>query len=118
MSVSAAQASAFFAEAVRHGEVYTIRDDGGFPAPMTSAGSRAQPFWSRESRAQRVIRGVAAYADFIPVRITLEEFRGKWIPGLSRDGMRIGVNWSGGFATGYDMTPDEVLAGLSAGERR
>lgn len=118
MSVAAAQSSAFFAEVVRHREVFTIRDEGGFPAPMISAGVRAQPFWSRETRAQRIITRVAAYGGFAPVRITLDEFQSRWIPGLARDGFRIGVNWSGDFATGYDMTPDEVLAGLTARDRR
>jgi len=118
MSVSAAQRTAFFDEAVRYGEVFTIRDDGGFPAPMTHADVRAQPFWSRKSRAEQIIATVDAYAGFAPVRVSLDDFRERWLPGLSRDGLRVGVNWSGGSAAGYDMTPDEVLAWLSADGRR
>lgn len=114
MSVSAAQSSAFFTEVTLHGEVFAIRDDGGFPAPMNRSGARAMPFWSRESRARKVIENVPAYRQFVPVRLTLAEFRSKWIPDLSQDGLQIGVNWSGRGATGYDFTPAEVLAGLDA----
>lgn len=112
MSVSAAQTSAFFAEVMKYGELYTVRDEGGFPAPVNRTGLRAMPFWSRESRVRRVVDEVPAYRGFIPVRLTLAEFRDRWIPGLSDDGIQIGVNWSGELATGYDLTPAEVLAGL------
>ncbi|MFD4960405.1 DUF2750 domain-containing protein [Microbacterium sp. NPDC058389] len=114
MSVSAAQSSAFFTEVPLHGEVFAIRDDGGFPAPKNRSGARAMPFWSRESRARKIIENVSAYQHFIPVRLTLAEFRDKWIPDLSQDGLQIGANWSGLGATGYDFTPAEVLAGLDA----
>lgn len=114
MSVSAAQSSAFFVEVTKHGEVFTVRDEGGLPAPMNRSGVRAMPFWSRESRAQRVIDNVPAYRDFRPVRLTLAEFRDVWIPDLANNGFQIGVNWSGKSATGYDLTPAEVLAGLDA----
>lgn len=114
MSVSAAQSSAFFAEVTKYGEVFTVRDEGGFPAPKNRSGVRAMPFWSRESRARRVIDSVPAYSGFSPVRLTLAEFRDVWIPDLLDHGFQIGVNWSGEFATGYDFTPAEVLAGLDA----
>jgi hypothetical protein len=44
MSTSAAQAAAFYTEVVREGSVWTIRDAGGYPAPQTVDGNRAQPF--------------------------------------------------------------------------
>lgn len=114
MSISAAHASAFFAEVIEHGEVFTVEDEGGVPAPRNRSGLRAMPFWSRESRARRVIETVPAYSAFVPVRLTLSEFRELWIPDLSSNGMQIGVNWSGEGATGYDLMPAEVLAGLDA----
>ncbi len=114
MSVSAAQSSAFFAEVGERGELFAVRDDRGFPAPEIGPGVRAMPFWSRESRARRVIERVPAYRGFAPVRLSLEEFRGTWIPGLASDGLQVGLNWSGTRATGYDFTPAEVLARLDA----
>ena len=67
MTVGAAQADAFYREAVDHGCVWTIRDEGGLPAPMTDSGQRAMPFWSLRSRAQRVVETVPAYAGFAVV---------------------------------------------------
>ena len=115
MSVAAAQAASFYAEAIEGAAVWTIRDDGGFPAPKNGAGKRAMPFWSKESRALRIIKNVPAYAEFETFRIELSEFTEGWLPGLDRDGLQIGLNWSGGRAIGYDVEPNEVLDRLSVG---
>ncbi|MGZ4664785.1 MAG: DUF2750 domain-containing protein [Frankiaceae bacterium] len=56
MSVNAAQAAAFYREASDGGEVWAIRDDSGYPAPETPEG-RAMPFWSKRSRAEKVLHG-------------------------------------------------------------
>ena len=114
MSTSAAQAAAFYTEAVREGSVWGVRDDGGFPSPMTPAGYRAMPFWSLRTRAERVIGSVPAYREFFPVEVPLEAFRSRWLPGLERDGLRVGLNWSGEDATGYDLTAPEVEQNLVA----
>lgn len=109
MSFSAAHTAAFFREAVTHGVVFAIRDEGGFPAPLNSSGVRSMPFWSLESRAMKVIANVPAYAGFEPVAVTLDDFRSRWLPGLVDDGIHVGINWSGHAATGYDLAPDDVL---------
>lgn len=44
MGVSAAQADAFYREVLDGKSVWTVRDDGGCPAPMGSGGQRAMPF--------------------------------------------------------------------------
>lgn len=112
MTVSAAHLSAFFSEVLTHQAVFTIRDAGGVPAPKGADGRRAMPFWSLETRAQRVLEGVPAYRSFTPIRLTLEEFRARWLPGLAEDGLLVGINWSGKAATGYVLAPDEVEARL------
>lgn len=113
MSTSAAQASAFFDEVGRTESVWTVEDDGGVPAPLGADGRRAMPFWSRRSRAERVIGTVPAYSGFRPSEIALRDFVDRWLPGLERDGIDVGLNWSGSRATGYDLTPREVLARLT-----
>ena len=113
MSQSAAAAAEFYRHVARSGRVWTIRDSGGFPAPADSAGQRSMPFWSSVSRAQRVIDTVAAYRGFVVHELSLEEFRDRWLPGLRRDGLLVGVNWSGAGATGYDVEPDAVLASIA-----
>lgn len=59
-----------------HQSVWTIRDAGGFPAPRVSDGSRAQPFWSLRTRADRVVAQVPTYTGFEVVEIPWEVFRG------------------------------------------
>jgi hypothetical protein len=45
MTVSAANADVFYAEVLRNGQVWIVRDDDGFPAPEAD-GARDMPFWS------------------------------------------------------------------------
>lgn len=117
VSTSAAQATAFYTEAIRHGAIWGIRDAGGFPAPEAADGRRAMPFWSSRSRADRVIATVPAYTGFEPTQIPLTDFRTRWLPGLARDGLRVGINWSGERATGFDLEAREVEDTLAAAER-
>jgi hypothetical protein len=69
---------------------------------------RTQPFWSSLSRAQKLIKTVPAYAGFEPFEISWAEFAGRWVPGLERDEVFVGVNWSGDRATGYDIEARKV----------
>src|SRR5215470_11480129 len=95
MTQAASQAAAFYRDVARTRTVWTIKDDGGFPAPKTPDGKRAQPFWSSRSRVQKIISNVPAYASFSPVEISWDEFCNTWVPGLDRDGILVGLNWSG-----------------------
>lgn len=103
MEQSASQAHAFYKDVAKNKKVWTIRDEGGYPAPKTRTGQRSQPFWSTLSRVQKIIKNVPAYNDFEPVELSWDEFRDKWLPGLTKDGLLVGVNWSGKNATGYDL---------------
>lgn len=113
VTVSAAQADAFYAEALRAQKVWTVRDASGFPAPANRDGHRAQPFWSRRSRAEHVIESVHAYAVMEVVEIEIDVWRSRWLPGMARDGLLVGLNWSGERATGFDLQPAEVERNLS-----
>lgn len=108
MTTSAAQAAAFFKEVAESNCVSSVRDEGGFPAPLTAEGVRSMPFWSKRSRAEKVVASVAAYSGMTVVEIPLADFLERWLPGLAEDGQLIGINWSGPHATGYDLTPGEV----------
>ena len=114
MSQAASQASAFYREVARAGAVWTVRDRGGFPAPMNGEGKRAQPFWSSRGRAEKVIESVAAYSGFTPVEIAWAEFVERWVPGLTCDGILAGVNWSGPRAKGYDIEPAQLQQSVEA----
>ena len=123
MSQAASQAWAFYRDVAKNRKVWTIRDAGGYPCPTTSDGKRAQPFWSSVSRVERIIKTVPAYAGFQPEEISWEIFCSKWVPGLTRDNMLAGVNWSGQRAVGYDMEAErlrqcvEAIIEKDAGEK-
>jgi hypothetical protein len=114
MSQAASQAAAFYREVAETGKVWTIRDAGGYPAPKGDGGKRAQPFWSSLGRVERVISTVPAYAGFEPDEITWDKFLSAWVPGLTRDGILVGINWSGERALGYDVEPEQVARNVAA----
>ena len=108
MTQSAAQASAFYIDVAKNKKVWTIRDLGGFPAPMTPEGKRSQPFWSTYNRVIRIITTVPAYTGFEPFEISWDDFSNNWLPGLDKDGLLVGLNWSGNRAIGFDIKPIRV----------
>lgn len=114
VSQSASQAAAFYRDVAKSGRVWTIKDDGGYPAPLKPSGQRAQPFWSSASRVRRIISGVPAYGGFEPVELTWREFCEKWVPMLQESGLLVGVNWSGKRAVGYDLDPGDVVECVEA----
>ncbi len=108
MSVSSTHAAEFYREVAASGIVWAIKDSGGFPAPQNSDGARAMPFWSSESRALSIIRNVSAYQGFAPAAIEWAVFCERWVPGLTRDGLLVGINWSGATAKGFDISPADL----------
>lgn len=61
-----------------------------------------------------MIANVAAYHGFEPAEVRLEDFTGRWLPGLQSDGRLVGLNWSGTRATGYDVTPADAARTFEA----
>ena len=114
MSVAAAQAEAFYREFLASRVVFTVRDAGGYPAPISTSGHRAQPFWSKRSRAQRIIDTVPDYGPFEIVEMGEDRWLDEWLPGLERDGLLVGINWSGSGATGYDLSVTDLRRNLAA----
>jgi hypothetical protein len=74
VSQAASQAATFYAQSVENDAVWTVRDEGGYPAPKNREGRRAQPFWSSRSRVDRIIKNVPAYTGFEPEEIPLSGF--------------------------------------------
>jgi hypothetical protein len=107
----------FFEEAVAAGAVWSVADAQGHPAPLNGDGRRSMPFWSKESRARRVVEQVPAYGGFEVVRIELSVWKDRWLPGLQTDGLLVGLNWAGASATGHDLEPPEVVRNLAWAER-
>lgn len=114
MSQAASHAAAFYREVAANRMVWTVRDDAGFPAPRNSEGWRTQPFWSSRSRAERILGTVAAFAEFRVIEVPWDEFRSRWVPGLTSDRVLVGVNWSGARAFGYDVEPADVVRNVES----
>ncbi len=113
VSQSASQAAAWREDVLKDRAVWTLEDDAGIPAPQNNEGRRAMPFWSSRARVEKVIAEVPAYGGFRARELRLEEFVSRWLDGLERDGLLVGVNWSGGSATGYDVEPRDVREWLA-----
>lgn len=113
MSQAASQAAAFYRDVASNQKLWTVEDDVGIPAPMTSTGRRSMPFWSSLSRVKKVISTAPAYSGFRPRELTWSEFVGEWVGELKQDGYLVGVNWSGPRVRGYDCEPDDVVRNVS-----
>jgi hypothetical protein len=113
MGQSASQAHAFYRDVALSRKLWSCRDEQGFPQPKTSFEGRAQPFWSSLSRVEKIIKTVPAYGVFVPYELTWEEFLSVWVPDLNSCGVKVGVNWSGKNAVGYDMVADDVVRNVS-----
>lgn len=109
MSQSASQAAIFYSEVAKQGFLFTIYDEGGYPAPKNKDGIRSQPFWSSESRIKRLAKICEAYSSFKTEKINWENFKIEWIPKLEKNNLLVGINWSGSKAIGYDIKPQQIV---------
>jgi len=112
---AAAQAAQFFAEVARTGTVWMIRGSSGLPTVQTPEG-HAVPFWSSRKRAEAIVAAIPAYRRFEPVALTWANSRDQWLPDITRESLRIGVNWTGVRAIGYDFDAATVRPRVEAHE--
>jgi hypothetical protein len=117
MSLSGAHKAAFRREVIQGGLVFSIRDEAGHPAPAGPDGDRAVPFWSKPTRATRVAGQVGAFHGLTVVTIALDDWLGEWLPDLARAELLVGVNWAGTRATGFDLTPVQVVEWFEGPDR-
>ncbi len=79
MGQSAAQYHQFFIEIKKYKRVWTLRDDKGFPSPMTSSGKRSMSFWSSLKRVRNIIEYGDAYSLFESHEISYQDFVDQWL---------------------------------------
>ena len=104
--------SEFFRDALATGYVYSMLDDGQIPTPTNDDGVRAMPFWSSVERVEKVIEQYEKIGILKPIRIPLAAFKREWLPGIEADKLKVGINWVGRPAAGFDIDPSEVLQHL------
>ena len=114
MSQSGSQAAAFFRDVRQSGVVWLVRDDDGCPTSLSADGTRSLPFWSTSARAQRAAK---IWGHGLRVEsMSLEVWRDRDLPDAAREGLMIGINWSGPRLVGWSFTPMEVLNRLAAAD--
>jgi len=112
MTQSSLHYTAFLREVLTTHTVYTVHDANGIPCPQGDGGIRSMPFWSSASRAETIITKVSAFQGMAIRELDLADFTTKWLPGLKKDGINAGCNWSGDRALGYDIDPMSLLTAL------
>jgi hypothetical protein len=111
MSIAAAQASAFYEEAARHGSVLRVLEDDSFLV-FPVDGKDVVPFWSTRSRVEKVQTGQSKFANYAISEIPLSEFLNATLAQLDEEHINVGVNWSGDRLVGYDMSVSDLRRNL------
>jgi hypothetical protein len=106
------QAKTFYKQVAASRVVWTIRDDAGIPVPQSDEDHRVMPFWSSRALAELIVKNVPDYHGFYPIEIAWQDFMDKWLPGLIKDGLLAGINWSGSDASGFDISPAELITNV------
>jgi hypothetical protein len=112
MSQSGSQAAAFFRDVRRSRVVWLVQGDEGSPTHLSENGTRSLPFWSASARAQRAAKtwGRGLRVSSMPLDAWCERV----LPDAARDGLAIGINWSGQRLVGWSFTCAEVRRRLAA----
>jgi hypothetical protein len=83
---------------------------------VESNGAQVQPLWSSRKRVVKIIKTVKGYEDCTILGIHWSEFENMWIDQLAKEGILLGVNWSGPNADGYEMAPHLVAQSVKAAQ--
>ena len=110
MSVAAAQYGRFKQQVVADGLVWTLTEDDDFLVFPVRDGE-AVPFWSSQSRLEKLCSYHPKYTRYQKISLPLAEFL-ELLPRLQSEKVSIGVNWSGERLAGYNVSAESLLAGL------
>ena len=103
MSTAAIHTSKFYEQAVSDGKVFTFDDgDGYLVFPMD--GAEVVPFWSSRTRLEKIKKDHPKHSRREITEETLTVFMTDTLPFLEKEGIRVGVNWSGQRLTGFNVT--------------
>lgn len=110
MSAASLLYNQFKQEVVQDGKVYTFTKSGEYLVhPLDKR--EIIPFWSSRVRMEKTQHSDEKYRDYKISEMSLTEFL-EWLPELNQQGIQIGANWSGSPLGGYDVSVDNLLAGL------
>ncbi|GEM_PF-3375748 len=83
----------FYREVAAERQIYTILDEQGIPTPKNAEGEQVMPFWSSETKAADFILQNSGYQGFKPFAVEWDLFADKWVLGIARDDLLVGLNW-------------------------
>jgi hypothetical protein len=115
MSQSASQAAAFYRDVAKNGSVWLLNDDEGQVPIARQDDHDVTPVWSTKSRLEKTVKHLGpGFQANEPTEMSWEDFRDDLLPTLEEEGVRIGVNWSGEKAVGYDIEVPDLIRNVEA----
>ena len=110
MSVAALQYDKFKKQVAKQGKVFTFTVNGEYLVfPIHK--HEVMPFWSSRRRMASVQKLHSQYQKYKISEMCLDEFF-RWLPKLAEAGIHIGANWSGERLVGYDVSSQDLRAGI------
>ena len=111
MSNASSNANDFYEKVVKNQTVYTFLSEGSYLVfPIN--GIDVIPFWSSQSRMEKVQTLHPKYQQYVLDETELESFLSKTVPDLQAENIHFGINWSGQKLTGYNLTADELKTNI------
>ena len=111
MSFAAAQYEKFMEQAVTEERVFTFTDGGELLVYPARTGETV-PFWSSRSRLETVQHRLPKYGQWQITEMSLSEFWRR-LDQLEREGVQVGVNWSGERLAGYNIPVPDLREALA-----
>jgi hypothetical protein len=110
MSTSGAQYDKFREQVVTEERAFSFTDGGELLVYPIQAGETV-PFWSSRSRLETIQKRLPKNRQWQITEFSLAEFWRR-LDQLEREGVQVGVNWSGTQLTGHNVSVRDLRAGL------
>jgi len=97
----------FIERAIRAESVWALKGEDGFAWCESNdhEGQDVIMFWSDRAYAERARK--SEFLEFTPIEISLFDFLFRWLPGMSKDKVLAGANWTGQLI-GIENDPNEL----------
>ena len=110
MGTAALQYDKFKQQVAEEGKVFTFTSEGEYLV-FPVRGKEVSPFWSSRRRMVTVQKSHQQYQRYEITEMGRDEFI-QWFPQLAKEGIHIGTNWSGKRLVGYDVSTQDLQAGI------
>ena len=108
------QAHAFFEEVAETGDVWSLGGRQSMFVVLSESGTRVYPLWSSRRRAQKIVDTVPGYAGCKVLGSSWSNFVDNWVAILERDGVLVGINWTGANAKGFELPVKLLVSEMEA----